>query len=285
MTYSYDNYAMVQLVYNYGADEDDIYSDLKSAMDNLKASLPSDCNDPTIMQISADALSTMTLSVSADSGVDLASLLDDEVVPDIQSINGIAQVKVTGTQDDYFRVVLDEEKMQQYGLNISSIASAIGAADFEIPLGTVTMGSQDLSLGSEGTLSVDAQMRQFPLQTPSGQLVRLGDVAQFLRRDKKEAGSISRYNGRESVLLSVTKQDSAAAVSVCGKVIDTLDGYAECTRSAPRNPQAWRGSRQCRRKSPPAFRAADRHRAELHRLRYERPHRHGPDFGHRHDRG
>lgn len=216
----------VQLVYNYGADEDDIYTDLKSAMDNLKSSLPSDCNAPTIMQISADAMSTMTLSVSADSGVDIASVLDDELVPDIQSISGIAQVKATGTQDDYFRVVLDEEKMQQYGLNISSVASAIGAADFEIPLGNVTMGSQDIALGSEGTLSVDAQMRQFPIQTPSGQLIRLGDIAQFLRLDKKDADSISRYNGRESVLLSITKQDSAAAVGVCGKVIDTLDSYA-----------------------------------------------------------
>ena len=135
VTYSYDNYVMVQLVYNYGADEDDIYSDLKSAMDNLKADLPSDCNDPTIMQISADAMPTMTLSVSADSGVDIASVLDDKIKPDLQSISGVAQVEVSGTQDDYFRVVLDEEKMEQYGLNISAVASAIGAADFEIPLG------------------------------------------------------------------------------------------------------------------------------------------------------
>lgn len=116
--------------------------------------------------------------------------------------------------------------MQQYGLNISSVASAIGAADFEIPLGSVTMGTQDIALGSEGNLTVDAQMRQFPIQTPSGQLIRLGDIAQFLRLDKKDADSISRYNGRESVLLSVTKQDSAAAVGVCGKVLDALDGYA-----------------------------------------------------------
>ena len=236
VTYSYDNYAMVQLVYNYGADEDDIYSDLKSAMDNLKASLPSDCNDPTIMQISADAMSTMTLSVSADSGVDIASVLDDKIKPDLQSISGVAQVEVSGTRDDYFRVVLDEEKMQQYGLNISSVASAIGAADFEIPLGSVTMGTQDIALGSEGNLTVDAQMRQFPIQTPSGQLIRLGDIAQFLRLDKKDADSISRYNGRESVLLSVTKQDSAAAVGVCGKVLDATPVRGSAMRSSTTRP-------------------------------------------------
>ena len=116
VTYSYDNYAMVQLVYNYGADEDDIYSDLKSAMDNLKASLPSDCNDPTIMQISADAMSTMTLSVSADSGVDIASVLDDKI-------------KIAHAKDCKRAVNLDEK----FGGGSAEHNSFRGAGAVELP--------------------------------------------------------------------------------------------------------------------------------------------------------
>ena len=61
-SYSSENYTMLQLTYQYGTDMDDAYSDLKSAIDNLMPSLPDECGDPIIMEISADALGTMMIS-------------------------------------------------------------------------------------------------------------------------------------------------------------------------------------------------------------------------------
>ena len=225
-SYTFDNYTMIQLTYKYGSDMDDAYMDLKNAMDNLMNDLPDDCQDPLIMELSADFMPTMTLSATAPDGVDVSDYLNDTVAPALESINGVAMVEVSGTQDEYLRVVLDEAAMQQYGLSISSIGSAIAAADFDMPVGSVTMGTQDIALGAYGNVEVGPDFRILPIQTPYGQIIQLSDVATFINLYREDADSVSRYNGQDSVMLSITKQDSAATLSVCGDVMDQLERYS-----------------------------------------------------------
>ena len=114
-SYSSENYTMLQLTYQYGTDMDDAYSDLKSAIDNLMPSLPDECGDPIIMEISADALGTMMISATAPAGIDVADYLDNEVVPALENIGGVARVELSGARDEFLRIVLDEAAMRQYG--------------------------------------------------------------------------------------------------------------------------------------------------------------------------
>ena len=225
-SYSSENYTMLQLTYQYGTDMNDAYSDLKSAIDNLMPSLPEDCQDPMIMEISADALGTMMISATAPEGVDVADYLDSEVVPALENIGGVARVELSGAQDEYLRIVLDEAALRQYGLTISSVGASIAAADFDMPVGSVSFGSQDVALGVYGNVDIDPSFRDLPIQTPSGQTVMLDDVCTFFNLYKAEADSVSRYNGEESVMLTVTKQDSAPTMDVCSSVMDVLDQYS-----------------------------------------------------------
>ena len=97
--------------------------------------------------------------------------------------------------------------------------SAIAAADFDMPVGSVTVGTQDIALSASGRLDIDsADLRELPIQTRSGQIIRLEDVTTFFNLYREEADSISRYNGQESILLEITKSKSASAVTVCHTV-------------------------------------------------------------------
>lgn len=225
-SYTFDNYTMVQLTYNYGVDMNEVYSDLKSAMDTLMPSLPEDCEEPMIMELSADMVSTMMISAVASEDMDATSYFNDTVVPVLESIGGVAMVEVTGAQDEYVRIVLDEAAMRQYGLSISTVGAAIAAADFDMPVGDVTLGTQDIALGVYGNVDVNPTFRNLPIQTPSGQTVMLEDICTFFNLYREEADSISRYNGSESVLLSISKQDSASTMEVCNAVLEVLDQYS-----------------------------------------------------------
>ena len=225
-SYSFENYTMLQLTYKYGTDMDDAYSDLKSTIDNLMPSLPEDCQDPMIMEISADAIGTMMISATAPSGVNVADFLDAEVVPALENIGGVAQVELSGSQDEYLRIVLDEAALKQYGLTISSVGSAIAAADFDMPVGSVSLGSQDISLSVYGNVDIDPSFRDLPIQTPSGHTVMLADITTFFNLYEDDADTVSRYNGNESVMLTITKQDSAPTMEVCNSVTEVLERYS-----------------------------------------------------------
>ena len=194
-----DNYAMIQVSYNYGADLDDAYMDLRTSMDALAPDLPAECEEPLIMELDMDAIATLSLSVSSVSGVDVETYLEDNVVPKLERLEGVARVEVSGAREEYLRVVLQEDKLQQYGLTISSVGSAIAAADFNMPLGSVTVGDQDVALSAYGNIQMESpDLRDIPIQTRSGQIVRLSDVAGFIGLYKADPESVSQI-GRAHV--------------------------------------------------------------------------------------
>lgn len=226
-SYSYDDYAMIQISYNYGTDLDEAYSDLRSAMDMAVMDLPSDCDDPTILEMSASTQATVMATVSAPDGIDINSYLEDSVIPALENLSSVAQVDLMGSQEDYIRIVLDEAALDQYGLSISDVGSAIATADFDMPVGDVTLGTQDIALGVYGSVNTDMEsLRSLPIKTPSGQTVKLADICVFSDYYESEADSVSRYNGNESVMLSVTKQDSAPTVDTCEDIIHVLNQYS-----------------------------------------------------------
>lgn len=75
-------------------------------------------------------------------------------------------------------------------------------------------------------MEVNPNFRDLPIQTPSGHTVMLEDICTFFNLYEEDADTVSRYNGQESVMLTVTKQDSAATMEVCNAVQDVLDQYS-----------------------------------------------------------
>lgn len=221
---SNDNYCMVVLSYNYGTDLDDAYSELRSAMDMVMMQLPSGCEDPTILEMSSTSMASVMATVSAPEGFDIDAYLDDTVIPALENLSSVAQAETMGSQEDYIRVVVDEAALSQYGLSISSIGSAIATADFDMPVGDVTLGTQDIALGVYGSVGTELEsLRALPIKTSSGQTVKLSDVCTFADFYTKETESVSRYNGNDTVMLSVTKQDSAVAVDTCRAIVKILE--------------------------------------------------------------
>ncbi len=222
---TYDNYMLVQVQYNYGVDLDDAYMELRTALDNME--LPDGCSDATVMEIGMLTQTTMAISANAVGEDDVQEYIEDTVVPAIKNLRGVAKVDITGVEEEYVRIVLDEAKLQQYGLSISSVGAAIAGADFDMPVGNVTIGSQNVALSASGDVGVNVEnLRDIPIQTAKGQIVNLSDISTFVNLYRKDAEGISRYNGHDGVLLQITKANSESAVDVCGEVEKVLGEYS-----------------------------------------------------------
>lgn len=221
-TYSQENSSMVLLQYDYSVDTNDAYLDLRAALDSVERSLPDDCQSPIVMKMDINSMPSMMYSLSTTDGSDVLSLANDEIVPELKAVSSVASVEVSGGRENYIQVKLDEEAMNQYGLTMSSIAQYIATTDFTVPIGSLEQGTQSISAISTADINTVEDLRQIPLFTATGSLIHLSDVAD-VEWSQKEPDSISRYNGEETLTVSVTKNQSASTLGVVRDVRKTME--------------------------------------------------------------
>lgn len=221
---SSENVSMVMFSYDYGVDIDDCYMDLRTAMDTVSMSLPEDAKNPVIMEMNMNAQPVVQISVTAVGDIDLLKVVNDTVVPELESLAGAADISVSGGTEDYIKIELRQDMMQQYGLTMETVAQYLAAVDFNMPGGSVKQGTQDMSVSTSMEYNTVRALQTVPIVTGSGSVVQLADVAN-ISESSRAAESVSRYDGNDNVSISIVKKQSVGTVNVAQdieKVINRL---------------------------------------------------------------
>ncbi|MCR5302940.1 MAG: efflux RND transporter permease subunit [Lachnospiraceae bacterium] len=222
-TQSMENAGYVVLAFEYGTDMDKAYEDVKVAIDSAKAVIPKEVDDPLIMEISMDSVPDMTISVEGTSDdIDVLQEVNNDIIPQLKKVSTVARVQTSGGKEKYIRVQLIPEYVNQYGLSMASVAGAITAVNFSTPAGTAYYGDQYLTMKSEAAYETVTELEQVPVTTSKGQVIHLSDIA-IINYAVADATSISRYNGQETVVMSITRKQSDSAVTMSRDVMKTLE--------------------------------------------------------------
>lgn len=219
---SMENMSIVMLEYEYGTDMDKAYSDLKKKMDRID--LPDDVDTPTIFEFNINDMPSMTLAVNDPSQDNLYNYVTDTVAPEFEKISSVASVDVSGGQKGYISIRLIPEKMNQYHLTMNSIAQAVTSADFTYPAGSTGVGSQKLSVSTSVKFDTLESLKRIPIVLNGGKTIYLEDVAD-INSTQEEVSGIGRYNGNDTISLSINKQQKSGAVDVSkavNRAIQTL---------------------------------------------------------------
>ena len=219
---SSENSSMVLLQYDYGTDMDKAYSDLKKKVDALESSLPEDAMAPIIMEFDVNSTPSMMMAVNNSSVNNLYNYVNDTVVPELEKIPSVASVDLSGGQEEYVKIQLIPEKLAQYHLSINSVATAVSGASFSIPAGSTEVGSQELNVSAGVTYDTVDSLKKIPITTSSGDIVYLDDIA-VVANTVKDVSSIGRYNGRDTVSLSIQKQQKNSAQEVSREVAKVMN--------------------------------------------------------------
>ena len=108
---SNENFSMVMLEYEEDTNMDSAMVKLSSSLDLVP--LPEEAGTPMLLEMSADMMATMYVSVDYD-GKDIYELTDfveDTVVPAVERENGVASVDAAGAVKKTVEIRLDEEKI------------------------------------------------------------------------------------------------------------------------------------------------------------------------------
>ncbi|MCR5487949.1 MAG: efflux RND transporter permease subunit [Lachnospiraceae bacterium] len=220
---SQENYGVVALQFDYGTDMDKAYDEVKKAVESVKSRLPEDCQEPVIMEIDMSAAPDMTISVvGVSEGVDVLNEIQQNVEPELKKISALAQTTTSGGDERYISVELIPEYASQYGLDVTSVTSAINAVNFSMPTGSAYQGDLRLTLSAETSFETIDELNQVPITTRSGQIIHLSDIANvhYALSDKT---TLSRYDGIQNVTLNLKRKQSSTSVELSRQVNRALD--------------------------------------------------------------
>src|SRR3989338_351628 len=112
---------------------------VREKIDLMKARLPRDAQEPTVIKFNPFELPVLTLSVSSDrrSPVQLKRFTERWFKDEIEKINGVASATLSGGEDEEIIVEVDQGRLKAAGLGINDLSKGIASAHLNYPGGTI----------------------------------------------------------------------------------------------------------------------------------------------------
>jgi multidrug efflux pump subunit AcrB len=197
-----------------GSPERETYLQLRDSVDRVYGQLPGSVQRPRIISSGEEGRPVYIASVRSESMpvADLATLLEKELKPALEKIQGAGEVEVGGGAPREIHVRLDEERASLAGLDAASVARAIQSNEILAPLGLVRSAGSEQAVVLSGRFGSLEALRALRVRSAGANLT-LGSIAvvQFASR---EQDSISRVNGIENAVVAVKSSGGANLIEL-----------------------------------------------------------------------
>lgn len=215
---SQDNMSIVTIEFNWGENLDEATNNVRDRIDRIVDHLPDGCDRPLVFKFNTNQMPILFYSVTAkESYSGIKRILDDQVVSSLNRIKGLGTVAYSGGPERVVYVEANQEKLDAYHMTIEQIGNAIKMENLNLPAGSVRMGKEDYQLRVEGEFKESTFLKDIVVGNYNGKTVFLRDIA-TVNDTIKDLMMDTRVNGKQSMMLYVTKQSGANAVDVADNV-------------------------------------------------------------------
>ncbi len=211
-----------------GEDLQKATDEVRSKIDQARALLPREIDEPIVQRVDLDSLPIITYAVSSPSMTisELSWFVDDTISRSLQGEKGVAQVGRVGGVDREINIVIDPDRMAAAGLTAPQLNAALASFSLDAPGGRLAIGAREQTVRVLAAARTVEQLRAVTIPTSGGRFVRLTDVAE-VGDGAGEARSFARLDGRPVVAFQVSKTKDASDVRVEDAIKIAIDKLVE----------------------------------------------------------
>ncbi len=199
------NSATIVLEFNIETEKDKVLADIRDKVDQAKADLPDDANEPVVNETNFALQPTLIVTLSGQvperALYGYARRLKDE----IESVNTVREATLAGNREEMLEVVLDLERLESYNITQSELLNALSQNNQLIAAGFIDNGKGRFNLKVPGLVETALDVYSIPIKQNGEAVVTLGDVSE-IRRTFKDPSSYTRVNGQPAIALQVVKR-------------------------------------------------------------------------------
>lgn len=216
---SRDNISVVTLEFEWGADIDEALNDIRSYVDLLFDNLPDGVSRPMILKLNSSAMPIMVYGFTAkESYSGLDRILEDNVVNELNRIDGIGNITVSGAPERYVYIDLDPKQLDAYGISLEQVGQAISANNLDLASGTVKMGKEQYQMRVKGEYVESSEIADIAVTTTyTGRQVFVRDLA-TVRDTIKDLSLDEKINRHDGARIIISKQTGANTVQIAREV-------------------------------------------------------------------
>lgn len=216
---SQDNMSLITLEFEWGLNLDEVVNDVRSYIDMTKDELPDGAGTPLIFKLSTSSMPIMMYAVTAkESYAGLDKLLNDIVMPQLNRVDGIGNISLSGSPERRIYVDIDQEKIDAYGISLEDVGTAISNNNINSTSGTVKMNKEQYQLELRSEFVESDEINNIVVATyDDGRQIFVKDLA-TVRDTIKDLTLDEKIDGQDGVRVVISKQSGANTVEVCEKV-------------------------------------------------------------------
>ena len=147
---------------------------------------------------------------------------EESVKKSIDTVAGVAAVKVSGGLKTNIQVQLDQQKLARHNLTLEAINSQISSENIDTSGGILKEGDLQFLLKSVNRFKTIDDIEKIVISNQDGIPVLLKDIS-LVRKGFKKQKAITRLNGEEAVEIAVYKEGDANIVAVATSVLSAIE--------------------------------------------------------------
>ena len=207
-----DGFSKVDLFFEAGTDMKQAKQDVQEALSNV--ALPLYLSKPTISQLNTSMIPIANIAVSFNEGLTTENMdFAREKLPSLyQEIKGVSKVDVYGITDSIISVKIDDGKLAENQISLQAVMGILHGQNTAVAVGEKIIDGKTSNIKVIGDLTSIEKLKGLTI-TPD---LTLADIATI--EETKDANFISRFNGKDSLDISITKDSQSNAVTISKEI-------------------------------------------------------------------
>ncbi|WP_163100475.1 efflux RND transporter permease subunit [Peribacillus alkalitolerans] len=203
-----DGFSKVDLYFESGSNMKEAKQEVQEALSNLQ--LPPNISKPSVTQLNTSMIPISFVSITFDDGMTQENMdfVKEEIEPMFKDLKGVSSVQILGISNSVISVKVDQDKLAQNQVPLQAVMGVLQGQNSAVAVGEKVIDGKTSNIKVVGDLKSLEKLKGINI-VPN---VTLGDVATI--KETKNENMISRFNGKDSIDISVTKDSQSNAVSL-----------------------------------------------------------------------
>ncbi|MCI0694426.1 efflux RND transporter permease subunit [candidate division KSB1 bacterium] len=195
--------------------------DIREKLDML--ALPRDAEVPVVLRFDPSLDPIMRIALYGEENlIALRLVAEERIKQELESLDGVAAVQVSGGLEEEIQVELDAAKLASLGIPITQVTTRLGQENVNLTGGTLKEGEAEFIVRTLNEFQTVDEINDIVVGLRNNVPVVLRDVAK-VHKSHKERNLITRVNNLESVEIAIYKEADQNTVMVARRVKEKLD--------------------------------------------------------------